>query len=102
MLCVRNGFFRVKRDEHVSRYKARLVAQGQSQVHGVDYFDSFAPVVRFETIRTQSDVEEECYLDVSDGFFLDLKLQLSSGAVLPEDLDSVHSLCPASRLFHVR
>ena len=36
--------FHVKHDEHghVSRYKARLVAQGQSQVHGVHYFDSFA------------------------------------------------------------
>ena len=109
--------FRVKRDAqgNVSRYKARLVAQGQSQVHGVDYFDSFAPVVRFETIRTnlahavlkkkvvhQSDVEtaflladleEECYLEVPDGFVLDLKLLISSGALLPQDLDNVRSLC---------
>lgn len=33
------------------RYKARLVARGFEQTHGVDCFDTFAPVVRWETIR---------------------------------------------------
>ncbi len=36
----------------VVRYKARLVAQGFSQVPGVDYFDTFAPVARLASIRT--------------------------------------------------
>ena len=46
--------FRVKKDAsgHVVRFKARLVAQGFSQVPGVDYFDTFAPVAKLASIRT--------------------------------------------------
>ena len=35
----------------VTRYKARLVAKGCSQKENRDFFDSFAPVVRYESIR---------------------------------------------------
>jgi Reverse transcriptase (RNA-dependent DNA polymerase) len=45
-----------KKDEHgkIIKYKARLVAQGFSQKPGIDYSDNgtFAPVMRFETLRT--------------------------------------------------
>ena len=45
-----------KRDEHgkIIRYKARLVAQGFSQKPGTDFSNdgTFAPVMRFETMRT--------------------------------------------------
>ena len=46
--------FKAKKDAAgvVVRYKARLVAQGFSQVPGVDYFDTFAPVARLASIRT--------------------------------------------------
>ena len=45
--------FRNKSDEKgiVIRNKARLVAQGYSQVEGVDFDETFAPVARLESIR---------------------------------------------------
>ncbi len=46
--------FKVKRNEHgkVERYKARLVAQGFTQVKGADYDETFSPVARLESLRT--------------------------------------------------
>jgi hypothetical protein len=45
--------FRYKQDEHgvVTRNKARLVAKGYSQVKGLDFDETYAPVARLEAIR---------------------------------------------------
>ena len=45
--------FKNKIDENgvVVRNKARLVAQGYSQIEGVDFVETFAPVARLESIR---------------------------------------------------
>ncbi|WVZ55414.1 hypothetical protein U9M48_006074 [Paspalum notatum var. saurae] len=45
--------FRNKQDEHgvVTRNKARLVAQGFTQVEGLDFGETYAPVARLESIR---------------------------------------------------
>ena len=38
-------------DGSIETYKARFVAQGFSQVHGIDYMETFAPTIRRESLR---------------------------------------------------
>ena len=77
-------------DGSIEKYKARFVARGFSQKDGIDYGETFSPVVRYTSIRTiislasmmkwdlhQMDVkktflngmiEEEVYMEQPQGF----------------------------------
>lgn len=70
--------FRNKTDEsgNIIRNMARLVAQGYSQVEGLDYEETFAPVTRLESIRLliamACDLKFKLYqMDVESAFLND-------------------------------
>ncbi|RHN42089.1 putative RNA-directed DNA polymerase [Medicago truncatula] len=68
-------------DGSVQKYKARLVVKGYSQQPGVDFNETFAPVVRMETIRTVLALAAQLELQV---FQLDVKSTFLNGELEEE------------------
>ncbi|KAA3467397.1 Retrovirus-related Pol polyprotein from transposon TNT 1-94 [Gossypium australe] len=71
--------FRAKQnaDGTLNKLKVRLVVKGFSQKYEIDYFETFAPVARLDTIRLLVALWKIHQLDVKSGFlngFLDEKI----------------------------
>jgi hypothetical protein len=43
---------KIAADGNIEKYKARFVARGFSQIEGVDYDETFAPVARYTSIKS--------------------------------------------------
>ena len=60
-------------DGSISRYKARLVAKGFHQQAGIDFHETFNPVIRLATVRFVLAIDVSCnwslrQLDFSNAF----------------------------------
>lgn len=62
--------FRIKRSQvgEIEKFKSRLVAKGCGQQLGVNYWETFSPVIRYETIRMlfAIDAEKQLYVHAPD------------------------------------
>jgi hypothetical protein len=69
---------KVKReaDGSIDRYKARLMVKGYTQREGIDYEDTFSPVVRFASIRLILSIVAKQDLEL---FQMDVKTVFLSG-----------------------
>jgi hypothetical protein len=109
-----------KRDEmgRIIRLKARLVARGFSQIYGIDYLDTYAPVVKLASIRIllaiaavfgleihqmdvvtaflAGDLEQEIYMEQPEGY------EMGGQDIVCRLIKSLYGLKQAPRVWNQR
>ncbi|KAG2789442.1 hypothetical protein PC112_g24431 [Phytophthora cactorum] len=110
--------FKIKRkaDGSIEKYKARLVAKGFVQKYGIDYTETFSPVVKYVTLRMIVAIAKFFgwpldQLDVVTAFLYGLKkekvfcsipegVELDDGFDCVELLKAIYGLKQASRVWN--
>ena len=110
---------KLRPDGTIDRYKARLVAKGYVQQPGIDYDETYAPVVKFNSIRVLLSIGALLDLEIHQmdvkSAFLNGKLDEELYMEVPEGLDidgnddkicrlfrSLYGLKQASRMWYQR
>lgn len=115
--------FKIKHDEHgnISKYKARLVARGDRQKYGVDFNETWSPVVRVACIRLLSalstqhgfeldqmdvksaylngDLDEEIYMELPEGYGTP---EMRAQGMVCKLKKSLYGLKQAGRAWHAK
>jgi Reverse transcriptase (RNA-dependent DNA polymerase) len=79
--CITSGWnFKLKVDKTGTPYrrKARFFAKGYRQIQGIDYQESFAPVVRYDSLRVIITIAAERDLEL---YQLDVKTAFLNGVI---------------------
>ena len=76
-------------DGSIERYKARLVAKGYSQMEGIDYNETFAPVAKFNSNRIISAIAIEHNMNLHQ---MDVETAFLNGNLEEEIFMEQHNL----------
>ena len=77
-MCIRD---RLKPDESIDKCKARLVVEGYRQKEGLDYFDTYSPIIRITSIRMLTAIVVLHNLDIQQ---MDVKTAFLNGELNKE------------------